>query len=260
MVLSNKNIGITGSGNVATVLGIAFKDSGFNVSGVYSRNKSTGNILAKRLACEFYTSKNQLCINSDLVLFAVSDDSLPGLLSEMDISDKICIHTSGSTSIDVFEGKCRNYGVLYPLQTLHKDKEISLGNVPVFIEGSDFSTLEVLRKLASGISDHVVEMTSEQRLAMHVSAVFVNNFVTRLYDAGFELLKESGISFEYLLPLILETANKAVQGKPADSITGPAARNDQRIIEKHKEFLRSFPEYNELYIFMTESILKMRKS
>ena len=50
-----KNIVLIGSGNVATHIGIALKENGFNIIQVWSYNLKNAKILAKKLNC-LYTS------------------------------------------------------------------------------------------------------------------------------------------------------------------------------------------------------------
>ena len=58
------------------------------------------------------------------------------------------------------------------------------------------SDLELLKKVANSISDSVYEINSDQRKALHVAAVFVNNFTNQLYKIGNDICKENNILFE----------------------------------------------------------------
>ncbi len=94
-----------------------------------------------------------------------------------------------------------------------------------------------MNQIANSISDAVYTINSEQRKALHVAAVFVNNFVNHLYQIGNEICQENHIPFDILKPLIQETANKIVTLSPKEAQTGPAKRNDQKTIRAHEQFL-----------------------
>ncbi len=64
----------------------------------------------------------------------------------------------------------------------------------------------ILEKVATAISDNVHAINSHQRKALHVAAVFVNNFTNYLYQLGNEICIENHVPFDILKPLILETA------------------------------------------------------
>jgi uncharacterized HAD superfamily protein len=78
--------------------------------------------------------------------------------------------------------------------------------------------------VAKVISDKVFAINSEQRKALHVAAVFVNNFTNHLYTIGNEICEENQVPFDILKPLILETANKIMTISPNEDRTGKAKR------------------------------------
>ena len=116
----------------------------------------------------------------------------------------------------------------------------------------------ILEKVATAISDNVHAINSHQRKALHVAAVFVNNFTNYLYQLGNEICIENHVPFDILKPLILETAEKLLTLSPKEAQTGPALRNDTKTIEKHLDFLEN-PEYKNLYQLLTQSIQHVKK-
>src|SRR5690606_37403117 len=117
-------------------------------------------------------------------------------------------------------------GVFYPLQTFSKSKEVNFKEIPICLEAANHQDLEWLKKVANVISDKVFEIDSEKRKTLHVSAVFVSNFVNHLYGIGEELCKENDIPFDILKPLIAEVADKINYLSPEQAQTGPAKRGD----------------------------------
>ncbi len=77
-----------------------------------------------------------------------------------------------------------------------------------------------------------------------------------MYTVAADIMNDSEISFDYLKPLILETANKIVKYQPAAIQTGPAKRGDKKTIKAHLELLSEYKEYAELYNYLTKLIIE----
>ena len=141
--------------------------------------------------------------------------------------------------------KFKQYGVFYPLQTLTEKVSVNMSKVPFCIEASDKKVEKELFNLASTISNQVYLINSEQRKNLHLSAVLVNNFTNLMYAHADDLLKNKGIDFKMLFPLIEETARKITFLSPEEAQTGPARRNDQTTIDEHLRMLKDNPEIKE---------------
>jgi len=151
----------------------------------------------------------------------------------------IIVHTSGSTPLSIIADRFpARHGVLYPVQTFSKEKTVDFKQIPFALEASDAETFAVLEAVARGLSDRVFPCDSVQRQAIHVAAVFACNFTNYLYALGEEVLRKNGLEFDLIRPLILETAEKAMHHAPAAVQTGPAARKDFTIVQKHLEYLK----------------------
>ena len=107
--------------------------------------------------------------------------------------------------------------------------------------------------MAKSISESIFAINSEQRKALHVAAVFVNNFTNHLYQIGSEICEENMVPFEILKPLIAETANKIMVLSPEEAQTGPAKRNDIATIEAHEAFITD-KNHLTIYKILTQSI------
>jgi hypothetical protein len=70
-----------------------------------------------------------------------------------------------------------------------------------------------------------------------------------------EIVEEEEIDFEILKPLISETFQKAMKAEhPAQVQTGPAVRDDESTIEKHKKLVKEDPDLLKVYKTLTQSI------
>ena len=126
---------IIGSGNVATHLSLALASlEGIEICQVYSPTEAHAEILAERLNCDFVTDPTQIRKDADVYLFALKDQALETVIRAVPANNGLWLHTSGSMPMQVFAGYTERYGVLYPLQTFSKSREISFQGIPLFIE------------------------------------------------------------------------------------------------------------------------------
>lgn len=248
------NIVFIGSGNVATHLGKAFYNVGNNIVQVYSRNIENAKELSNVVKAIPITSLNEILLDADLYVICVTDDAIINILPYLKNVKGLVVHTSGSVDIEIFNTNIESYGVIYPLQTFSKQSKPVFNNIPFCIEANSDNNLLKIRKIVSSIAENISEINSEQRMYLHLAAVFVNNFTNSIYTLASEMLGNKAISFELLKPLILETAFKVQHINPIDAQTGPAKRNDFKIIEKHLHLLKNNEMYENLYKEFTKLI------
>ena len=104
--------------------------------------------------------------------------------------------------MSVWEGHAERYGVFYPMQTFSKQREVDFQEVPFFIEAKRAEDTELLKAIASTLSEKVYEADSEQRKSLHLAAVFICNFTNHMYALAADLLEKYNLPFEVMLPLI----------------------------------------------------------
>ena len=255
------SIVFVGAGNLATHLAQAMHQKGFNIQQVYSRTLSAAQLLADFVGADFTDSIEQINTNADLYITALTDEALlqlvPQLTSEREKG--LWIHTAGSVPISVWEGHCLHFGVFYPLQTFSKKRAVDFSNIPLFIEGSSSKETECLLEIAKELTTEVYQASSEQRKSLHLAAVFASNFTNHMYASAASLLEEYDLPFKALLPLIEETAKKVHFLAPGEAQTGPAIRNDKKVMEEHLEMLTPYPSLHHLYMEISDSIVNIKK-
>jgi predicted short-subunit dehydrogenase-like oxidoreductase (DUF2520 family) len=186
---------------------------------------------------------------ADITIVAVSDDAIAEVSSK--IKNTFVVHTSGACSINELKNTT-NKGVFYMLQTFSKDKKVDFNEVPFCLEAENKKDEEQLKELANLIGEKIYSINSEQRKALHVAAVFVNNFTNYMYNIGSDICKEHQVPFDILLPLIKETASKIETLSPEKAQTGPAIRKDKTTIKNHLDLLNK--EQQKIYKLITKSI------
>lgn len=247
---------LIGSGNLATQLGSALLENGHQVVQVWSRTDENAKKLASFLNCQYTNELSSIDPELDIYIVSVSDKAIELVLSGRPWGDKLVVHTSGSTPMDILSTYCENFGVFYPFQTFTKAKKVDFSDIPICLETNTPQNLETLKGLAQTISHNIKNIDSEQRQQIHLAAVFACNFVNHFYSIGEGLLREKGIGFEIMKPLILETAAKIVGHSPNSVQTGPAIRNDKDIIDKHLALLENHPGLRLLYKEISDRIIQ----
>ena len=222
---------IIGNGNVATHLEKAF-------------------LSANTIAVTKISSRKLESIpNAMVTILAVSDDAIATISSN--IKNSLVVHTSGSFSMEALKNSTHK-GVFYMLQTFSKEKEIDFSAVPFCLEAENDEDYLLLERVARTIGVKIYAVNSKQRKALHVAAVFVNNFTNHLYAIGNDICEKNQVPFEILHPLIQETSEKIKILSPKKAQTGPAIRNDERTIKNHLEGLPK--DQRKIYKLITQAI------
>ena len=243
---------LIGSGNVAFHLAKAFTEAQIPVSQIFGRNTIELQKISEQFSIPFST---ETLADADLYIISVSDSSIAEVSSLITNENVLVAHTSGSVSREALSGNYRK-SVFYPLQTFSKSKNLDYSKIPFFIDAENVNDEEILKNLASKISKNVMLANDEKRKYIHLTAVFACNFVNHLYARAKEISDSQGIPFDYFLPLIDETTQKIHELEPKLAQTGPAIRNDEKVLKLHESLLAD-EEKLKIYKTLNESIKKM---
>lgn len=243
---------LIGSGNVAFHLAKAFTEAQIPVSQIFGRNTTELQKISEQFSIPFST---ETLADADLYIISVSDSSIAEVSSLIKNENVLVAHTSGSVSREALSGNYRK-SVFYPLQTFSKSKNLDYSKIPFFIDAENENDEEILKNLASKISKNVMLANDEKRKYIHLTAVFACNFVNHLFARAKEISDSQGIPFDYFLPLIDETTQKIHELEPKLAQTGPAIRNDEKVLKLHESLLTD-EEKLKIYKTLNESIKKM---
>ena len=253
--MKDKRIILIGAGNVAHHLAPALLKAGLNLCQIYSRSIESARELGRKTGITYTADLFGIYPDGDIYIFCVSDDALLPLFKSIRINNTaLILHTSGSVPMNVFQPYREHFGVLYPLQTFTKKRDLNFGEIPLCIEGSSKEVLESIREIASSLSSRVEEVSSDNRKYLHLAAVFANNFTNHLYGMAGKILENEGLDFSLLRPLIFETAHKVMLMSPENAQTGPARRGDESILNMHKTLLRGNRKLQNIYTLLSDSI------
>ena len=242
------NIVLIGQGNVATNLHHAFSLKGLRTRMVSSREGLDSLPVA------------------DVYIYAVRDEALPQVVQRIaeesqkpantHLRTALHLHTSGTMPISVFGDALPHAGIMYFFQTFSKAKLIDdFSQIPVFVEGKQIDDLSAIFTLAQTLTPRVYEASQHDRERLHVAGVFANNFTNHMYAIAADILKDTHIPFQVLLPLIAQTAEKLRHISPHDAQTGPAKRHDEQVMNHHLSLLTT-PEQKQLYTLISQMIMQ----
>jgi predicted short-subunit dehydrogenase-like oxidoreductase (DUF2520 family) len=249
---------IIGAGNIAHSFGHLLKLNGHRITQIVGRSPENAEQLAQLLGTESTTDLQAIHQEADLYIVAVSDDAIPVLNDTLRLGDRYVVHTSGAQPLEAIQNISTHYGVIYPLQSLRKDRK-SNATIPILIEAVDNDVLRRIRSLAGSLSDQVEVLNSVKRLKMHVAAVFCNNFTNHLLALTHRYCEQEALPFNMLEPLMRETFDRLMRHDPMEVQTGPAIRNDQKTMDCHQKLLTSHPLMQELYPLLSASIQKLHE-
>ncbi|ULQ53920.1 Rossmann-like and DUF2520 domain-containing protein [Flavihumibacter fluvii] len=249
---------LIGTGNAGKILGEQFVQSGHTILQLYGRDPAKAAALSRLYNCPAISNLADLTPMADLYLVAVSDDAIPEIAGQMQLSHQLVVHTAGSVSREVLKNTSTEYGVLYPLQSL-QSASTKKPAIPFLIDASSRASLTKLQELVVSLGSGYQVCTDDQRLGMHLAAVWVNNFPNLLYAIAYRICQEKGLDFTLLRPLLIETAERIGETDPLALQTGPAIRNDQDTLHRHRDLLHLHPSWLELYQKLSTEIQQMGK-
>jgi predicted short-subunit dehydrogenase-like oxidoreductase (DUF2520 family) len=238
-------VGIVGAGRVGSVLGAALTLAGHRVvagSGVSAASQQRA---AELLPGVPLLDPRAVAGRADLLLLAVPDDALPGLVSGLaDVGavrpGQLVAHTSGRHGVGVLEPATKVGGLplaLHPVMTF-TGSQVDVAR----LAGCSFGVTapDQLRPVAEAL---VIEMGGEpvwvpekQRLLYHAALANAANHLVTLLTQSMDLLRRAGVEnpSRMLGPLVGAALDNALRhGDPA--LTGPVARGDAGTVAAHLE-------------------------
>ncbi|MFW6019780.1 MAG: Rossmann-like and DUF2520 domain-containing protein [Bacteroidales bacterium] len=253
-----RSVNIIGAGNVGLHIGRKLSKISQISLQVYTRRVDFSGF-PEDMRSFLTNDKGIFSDKNDLTIIAVNDDNIPAVANLIKDQGQLVVHTSGSTAMEVLD-MFQHYGVLYPLQTFSMNRDVNWAEVPLFLECSDLSIQKTMISFATLISPNYRFISSNERMKLHISAVFASNFVNHMFVQAKDLAKQQNIDFADFLPLIRETINKIFELTPLQAQTGPALRNDKTTLQKHLKALEYDKVKQKLYEILSKSIYNRGKN
>ena len=236
------SLGIIGSGRAAWAFASTWKRIGWPITGVATRSTETP--IGPRRSIE------ELAAGSDILLVAVSDRAIEEVVASIPETGAIIVHPSGALP------SLRGGFSLHPLKALPPAGEPSdLAGTLLVFEGAHRDVAEWIA-LAAGA--RFAEIAAGAKTRYHASAVFGSNYVAALLDIAEELIGIDDVR-EDLAALARSAIDNWVAHTDAQRFTGPAARGESHVMQRHLEELRDRPELAEIYRLLAARIVATAK-
>ncbi|MGW6936616.1 Rossmann-like and DUF2520 domain-containing protein [Lentzea sp. NPDC054927] len=243
-------VGVISAGRVGSVLGAALARTGHVVVGVTAVSQASRNRAEELLPGVPIEDPTEVAQRADLVLLAVPDDELPGLVRGLIATDslragQIIVHTSGAQGVEVLEPAAQLGALtlaLHPVMTFTGRAEdllrMSAACVGVTAADGDEVAWSVGEALVVEMDAEPVRVPEAVRPLYHAALAHgANHLITLVRDAA-DLLTNAGVAnAERLLGPLLSAAldNSLRHGDRA--LTGPVARGDTGTLRKHLDVL-----------------------
>ncbi len=239
-------LGILGGGRAAWAYGSSWRRIGWPIDGVWLRPESQSKLPelldVPRKAID--------ALDADLILIAVTDRAIDEVCVRVQLlADRgpILFHASGATPAPPHGFSLHPLKALPPVGTPSDLKDALL----VF-EGQH---PDIARRIAAAIGARFAEIKPEEKPRYHAGAVFGSNYVAAMLD-----IAERLIGIENSREDIVALAQSAIANWRAHTdarrFTGPAARGDQAVVDRHIEALRDDPQVQSIYKLLAEEIAR----
>lgn len=253
--------GLIGASKTGTAIAYHLWQKGYEPAFLW--NRSAKNLTkAKKIVPFFIATTEMQKVNADcdFIIFSVSDDAIAEVVEHFlclfpDCTAKL-FHTSGALDSSIF-GNYKNSGSFHPVISISSiEKGIEI--IPKTIFTCQGQIAAFLQHLAGKIGQSGVVLSSEQKKVIHVSAVFMNNYLTGMIEEIKLLNQNCGINNagEILQAITNQTVEQAWEKCIDENLTGPVKRGDVNTIRKHLKILEDNKLFEQLYKNFGKILLK----
>lgn len=257
-------VGVVGAGRVGAVLGAALARAGHRVTGVYAVSEASRERAAALLPGVPVADVPTVVAGAELVLLAVPDDALAGLVSGLAATGawqagQLVVHTSGRVGTAVLDPVRAHHAfglALHPAMTftgtaMDLDRLVEC----VFGVTTDPELAPVAEALVLEMGGTPHAVAESERVAYHAALSHGANHLVTLTAEAMELLTRAGVSEprRVLAPLLHAALDNALRMGDA-ALTGPVSRGDVGTVSDHlRELDRLAPEIRRTYVALARA-------
>ena len=256
-------VGVIGAGRVGAVLGAALTAAGHDVVAASGLSAASAERAARLLPGVPLVPADEVVAASDLVVLAVPDDTLAGLVSGLAETGawragQLTFHTSGAHGLAVL-APAERAGVLplalHPAMTFSgapEDADRVLG--APFGVTSRPEHRAVAETLVLEMGGEPFFVAEEDRRLYHAALVTGANHLVTLVAEAADLLRTAGVTdpARVLAPLLTAALDNGLR-RGDRGLTGPVSRGDVGTVRNHLETLTErAPQSVAAYVAMAE--------
>ncbi|GGL42849.1 Rossmann-like and DUF2520 domain-containing protein [Phycicoccus endophyticus] len=257
-------VGVVGAGRVGAVLGAALGRAGHRVTGASAVSEASRERAAALLPGVPVADVPTVVAGAELVLLAVPDDALPGLVAGLSSTGawqagQIVLHTSGRHGTAVLDPVRAHHALplaLHPAMTftgtpmdLDRLAECAFGVT------ADEPLRPVAEALVLEMGGSPVWVAEVDRVAYHCGLAHGANHLVTLTAEALQVLARAGVAEPRALlgPLMHAALDNALRMGDA-ALTGPVARGDAGTVRDHlRELDRLAPEIRRTYVALARA-------
>lgn len=256
--LMRRRVYVVGAGRVGRALIREMVSSGIPVVGAWNRSNEAARETAAQSGVPADSGTLPDTREAEIVLVCVPDRWISRVVAALVekgfvYPTQVLLHCSGGVPASVMRvdsGRPASVGCLHPLQTFSHGGR-SPRSYFMTIEGEDMAA-QTATALARQLGHPTLRIDADAKALYHAGAVMASNYLITLESAAADLLARAGIPYRTALRALGELLHTAVdnlvdQG-PAAALTGPIARGDREVVERHLAVLhQEAPDLVELY-------------
>ncbi|MGY1802755.1 Rossmann-like and DUF2520 domain-containing protein [Blastococcus sp. SYSU D00922] len=240
-------VGVIGAGRVGAVLGAALADAGHDVVAASGLSAASAERAARLLPGVPLVPADEVVAASDLVVLAVPDDTLAGLVSGLAETGawragQLAFHTSGAHGLAVLT-PAEQAGVLplalHPAMTFSgapEDADRLVGAPFAVTSRPEYRAVAETLVLEMGGEPFFVD--EDDRRLYHAALVTGANHLVTLVAEAADLLRSAGVAdpARVLQPLLTAALDNGLR-RGDRGLTGPVSRGDVGTVRNHLETL-----------------------
>ncbi|MBF6355766.1 DUF2520 domain-containing protein [Nocardia higoensis] len=256
-------VGIVSAGRVGSALGSALERAGHVVFGVAAISDASKHRARTRLPDSEILPVEQVAARAELLLLAVPDAELPGLVRGLATAGVVrpgtlVAHTSGANGVAVLEPLTALGArplAIHPAMTFtgHDEDLSRLANACFGVTAADDIGYAVAQSLVIEMGGEPVRVAEENRTLYHAALAHGSNHLVTLVLDAVQALRESlagpgllgqqivddqpgGLAERLLAPLASAALDNALR-RGQSALTGPVARGDAAAVAAHLDAL-----------------------
>jgi len=257
-----KSVSVIGCGRAARTLARLWHDAGvFSIGGILNSSPESAREAVAFIGAGRAAGTIEELPASDLYLFGCPDDSIRECCDLLADSTLPCdgatvFHLSGalaSSELDPVREKGASVASVHPVMSFADPAKAmdDFDGTWCGMEGDD-QALALLEPALESIGARCFRIEASGKSLYHAASVIACNYLVTLEELSLQTFEEAGIgretALEILGPILRGTVENILALGTTEALTGPVARGDLSIIERHLQALEQWnPEIAALY-------------
>ncbi len=257
MILHSKparlGIGIISAGRVGSVLGAALRACEHTIVGVHAVSEASQERAAMLLPDVPLLPVEQIAERSELLILAVPDDELSGLVTYLASSGsitagQILVHTSGRHGTEALASATALGAIglaIHPAMTFTgMSVDLQRLNGTCFAVTGPAPFIPIAQALVVEMGGEPVYVAEADRALYHAALAHAANHLVTILGQSQQMLASIGIEdpARYMGPLVRAAVDNALASGEG-ALTGPVVRGDAGTVKAHVQALNEYSEH-----------------